>query len=197
MGPQKLQHTIPWPSLLPGVCSSSCPCYLTIWSSAVPFSSCSHSLPASGSFPMSWLFTWHGQSIGTPASVLPVNIQECFSLGWTGLISMHSKLLSRVFSSTTVQKHEFFGVQPSLWLNFHICTWLLENHSFDFMDLCQQSDVSAFCCSVWVCHSFPYKEQVSFNFMAAVTIHGDFGAQENSILFLFHCLFKSLLISIT
>ena len=107
---------------------------------------------------------------------LLMNIQDWSPLGWTGLISMHSKLLSRVFSSTTVQKHEFFGVQPSLWLNFHICTWLLENHSFDFMDLCQQSDVSAFCCSVWVCHSFPYKEQVSFNFMAAVTIPSDFEA---------------------
>ena len=133
-----LQHTrLLCPVLSPVVCSDSCPlswwCYLTISFSITLFSSCPQSFPASGSFPMSRLFTWGGQSISTPASV----IQHWFPLGWTGLNSLQSKWLSRLFSSTTVQKHEFFGAQPSLWLNSHICTWLLENHSFDFLDLCQ------------------------------------------------------------
>ena len=75
------------------------------------------------------------------ASVLPVNIQGWFPLGLTGLISLQSKGLSRVFSSTTIWKHQFFSAQPSVWPNSYICTWLLEN---DYMDLCQQSDVSAF-----------------------------------------------------
>ena len=81
-----------------------------------------------GLFPMSQFFTWGGQSIGVPASasVLPMNIQDWFPLGLTGLISLQSKELSRVFSSTTVQKHQFFNIQPSLWSNFYIHTWLLE-----------------------------------------------------------------------
>ena len=85
-----------------------------------PFSSCPQSFPESESFPMNQLFT-SGQSIGdsTSASVLPVNIQGWFPLGWTGLISLLSKEVSRVFSSTTVLKHRFFGVQPSLWSNSH------------------------------------------------------------------------------
>ena len=84
--------------------------------------------PASGSFPMSWLFISGGQSMGASASasVLPMNIQGLFSLGWTGLISLQSKGLSRDFSSATIPKHQFFGTQPSLWSNYHICTWLLE-----------------------------------------------------------------------
>ena len=94
----------------------------------VPFSSCLQSLPASGSFLMSWLFASRGQSIGTSVSVsvLPKNIQGWFPLGLTGLISLLSKGFSRVFSNTTVQKHQFFGVQPSLSSNSHIHTWLLE-----------------------------------------------------------------------
>ena len=135
--PHELKHFRLLYSLSLGICSNSCPlswwCYLTISSSATHFSICLQSFSASGSFPMSRLFTWGGQSISTPASV----IQHWFPLGWTGLISLQSKWLSRLFSSTAVQKHEFFGAQPSLWLNSHICTWLLENHSFDFMDLCQ------------------------------------------------------------
>ena len=81
-----------------------------------------------GSFPMSWLFASGGQGIGASASalVLPVNIQDWFPLGLTGLISQQSKGLSRVFSNTTVQKHQFFSTQPSLWFNFHIHTWLQE-----------------------------------------------------------------------
>ena len=93
-----------------------------------PFSSCLQYFPASGSFPMSQLFTSGGQSIGASAlaSVLPMNIQGWSPLGLTGLISLLSKGLSRVFSKTTVQKHQFFGAQPSLWYNSHINTRLLE-----------------------------------------------------------------------
>ena len=130
--PHGVQHSrLPYPSPSPGVCSNSWPlsqwCYLTISSSVTPFSSCHHSFPASGSFPVSQLFVSHGQSIGASAlaSVLPVNIQGLFPLGLTGLIYLLSKGLSRVFSSTTIQKHQFFGVQPSLWSNSHIYTWLL------------------------------------------------------------------------
>ena len=117
-------------SLSPGVCSNSCPlclwCYPTISSSVPPFSSCPQSFPASGSFPISQFFASDGQSIGASASVLPMNIQGWFPLGWTGLISLLSKGLSRVFSSTTVWKCQFFGTQLSLWSYSHICTWLLE-----------------------------------------------------------------------
>ena len=93
-----------------------------------PFSSCPQSFPASGSFPMRWLFTSDGQSIGVSASasILTMNVQGWFPLGLTGWISLQSKGLSRVFSNTTVQKHQFFGTQPSSWPNSHIHTWLLE-----------------------------------------------------------------------
>ena len=103
-------------------------CHSTIPSSVVPFSSCPQSLPASKSFPMSQLFAWGGQSIGVSASasVLPMNTQDWSPLGWTGWISLQFKGLSRVFSNTTVQKHQFFSTQLSLWLNSHIHTWLLE-----------------------------------------------------------------------
>ena len=99
-------------------------------SSVVPFSSCPQSLPSSGSFPMSQLFAWGGQSIGVSASAsaLPMNTQHWSPLEWTDWISLQSKELLRVFSSTTVQKHQFFGAQPSLWSNSHICTWLLEKN---------------------------------------------------------------------
>ena len=110
-------------------------CHLTISSSVipfsssvVPFSSCLQSFPASGSFLMSQLFESGGQSIGasTSASVLPMSIQDWFPLGVTGLISLQSKGVSRVFSKTTVQKHQFFSAQPPLWSTSHIHTWLLE-----------------------------------------------------------------------
>ena len=93
-----------------------------------PFSSCLLSFPASGSFPMSWLFASGGQSFGASASasVLSVNVQGWFPLGLTGLISLLSKGLSRVFSNSTVWKHQFFSAQPSLWSSSHICIWLLE-----------------------------------------------------------------------
>ena len=121
---------LPLPVLSPGVCSNSCPlnqwCHPTISSFVVPFSSCLQSFPASGSFPMSWLFVSGGQSIGASASVLPMNIQDWLPLGLTGLISLLFKGLSRVFSSTPVQKYQFFSAQPSLWPNTYIRTWLLE-----------------------------------------------------------------------
>ena len=122
----------PCPSLTPGAYSNSCPstrwCHPAISSSVAPFSSCPQSLPASGSFPMSQLFTWGGQSIGVSASasVLSRDTQDWSPLGWTGWISLQSKGLSRVFSNTTVQKHEFFGTQLSSQSNSHICTTLLE-----------------------------------------------------------------------
>ena len=120
------------PPLSPRVCSNSCSlswwCYLTISSSATPFSFCLQSFPPSVSFPISCLFTSGGQSIRAlaSASVLSMNIQDWFPLGWTGWISLQSNGLSRVFSNTTVQKHQFFSTQPCLWSNFHIHTWLLE-----------------------------------------------------------------------
>ena len=109
----------PYPSLTPRVYPNSCPlsrwCHPSISSSGVPFSSCPQSFPASGSFPMSQLFTSGGQSIGVSASTsdLPMNTQDWFPLGWTGWISLQSKGLSRVFSNTTLQKHQFCGGQPS------------------------------------------------------------------------------------
>ena len=120
------------PSPTPGVYPNSCPssrwCYPAISSSVVPFSSCPQSLPASGSFLMSQLFTWGGQIIGVSASasVLPMNTQDWSPLGWTVWISLQSNGLSRVFSNTTVQKHQFFSAQPSSQSNSHIHTWLLE-----------------------------------------------------------------------
>ena len=111
----RTQHTrLPCPSLSPGACSHSCPlfqwCHPTISFSVTPFSSCPQSFPASESFPMSWLFESGSQIIGdsVSASVLPVNIQGWFLLGLTGLISLQSKGLSRVFSSTAIQKHQVF-----------------------------------------------------------------------------------------
>ena len=123
---------LPSPSLFSWVCSNSCPlsqwCHPTVSFSVALFSFCPQSFPASGSFPIRWLFASGGQSVGTSASasVLPMNIQGWFSLGWTGLVSLLSKGLPTVFSSTRVRKHQFFSTQPSLWSNSHTCTWLLE-----------------------------------------------------------------------
>ena len=119
--PHESQHTSsPCPSPTAGVYPNPCPlsrwCHPTISSSVVPFSSCPQSFPASGSFPMSQLFTSGGQSIrvSVSTSALPMNTQDWSHLGWTGWISLQSKGLSRVFSNTTVQKHQFFGAQLSL-----------------------------------------------------------------------------------
>ena len=122
----------PCPSPTPKVHSNSSPssrwCHPAISSSVVPFSSCPQSLTASGSFPMRQLFAWGGQSFGVSASasVLPRNTQDWSPSGWTGWISLQSKGLSRVFSNTTVQKHQFFGAQLSSQSNSHIHTWPLE-----------------------------------------------------------------------
>ena len=128
--PHEPQHARPpCPSPTPGDCSNSCPlsqwCHLTISSSVIPFSSCLQSFPASGSFPMSQFFASGGQTIGVSASasVLPMNTQDWSPLGWTDWISLQSKGLSRVFSNTTVQKHQFLSTQLSSQSNSHIHTW--------------------------------------------------------------------------
>ena len=130
--PHRLQHArLPCPSPSPGACSNSCPSsswwHPTISSSVVPFSFHLQTFPSSESFLMSQLLVSGSQSIGASASapVLPMNIQGWFPLRLTGLISLQSKGLSRIFSNTTVRKHQFFGTQSSLWSNSHIHTWLL------------------------------------------------------------------------
>ena len=143
---------LPCPLPSPRICSKSCPlsqcCHPTVSSSSViPFSSCPQSFLGSVSFPMCWLFIADGQIIRAlgSASVLSVNIHGWFPLGLTSLISLQSKGLSRVFPSTTVQKHQFFIAWPSLWSNSQISIheyW--KNHSFYCAGLCHQSDVSAF-----------------------------------------------------
>ena len=131
--PRELQHARPpCPSPTPRVHPNSCPsswrCHPAISSSVVPFSSCPQSLPASESFPVSQLFTSGGQSIGasTSASALPMNTQDWSPLGWIDWISLQSKGLSRVFSNTRAQKHQFFCAQLSSQSNSHIHTWPLE-----------------------------------------------------------------------
>ena len=131
--PHELQHPrSPCPSPTPRVHPNPCPlswwCHPTISSSVFPFSSCPQSFPESRSFQMNQLFSSGGQSIGVSASasVLPMNTQDWSPLGWTGWISVQSKGLSRVFSNTTVQKHQFFSAQLSSQSNSHIHTWPLE-----------------------------------------------------------------------
>ena len=131
--PHESQHSrSPCPSQTPGVHPNPCPlsqwCHPGISSSVIPFSSCPQPLLASGSFPMSQLFSLEFWSIGVPASasILPMNTQDLSPSRWTGWISLQSKGLSRVFSNTTVQKHQFFGAQLSSQFNSHIHTWPLE-----------------------------------------------------------------------
>ena len=131
--PHRQQYAnLPCASLSPRVCSSPCPLsrwyHPTISSSVTLFSSYPQSFLAPGPFSVSWLFPSGGQRTGASASasVPPMNIQDWFPLGWTGWISLQSKGLSRVFSNTTAQKHHFFSAQPSLWSNYHICTWPME-----------------------------------------------------------------------
>ena len=131
--PHGLQHArLPCPSPSPRACSNSCPlsqwCHPTILLSVVSLSSCLQSFPESGSFPMSQFFASGGQSIGVSASssVIPMNIQDLFPLRSTDWTSLQSKGLSRVFSNITVQKHQFFRTQRSLWSKTHIHIWLLE-----------------------------------------------------------------------
>ena len=134
------------PPLCPGFCSNACPfcrwCHSTISFSVSHFSFCCQSFPVLGSFPVNWLFASDGQSIGTvvSASVLPMNIQGLFPLALTDFIFLLSKGFSRVFSSTTIWKHQFFSDQPFLWSNYKnygptMILW--KNHSFDYTDFCQ------------------------------------------------------------
>ena len=148
--PHGLQHTrLPCASLSPRVCSNSHPlnqwCYLTILSFATLFSFCLQSFPASGSFPMSRLFASGDQSTGASASasVLPMNIQDWFPLGWAGFISLQSKGLSRGFSSTTIQKHQFFSTQTSLYSLTSVHDYW-KNHSVQFSSVQLLSRVRLF-----------------------------------------------------
>ena len=136
--PHEPQHARPpCPSPTPRVHPSPCPlswwCHPTTSSSVIPFSSYPQPFPASGSFPVSQLFASGGQSIGVSAStsVLPMNTQDWSPLGWTGWISLQSKGISRVFSNMTVQKHQFFSAQLSLYSNSHIHAWPLEKPGLD------------------------------------------------------------------
>ena len=149
--PRGLQHTrLPCPSLPSGACSNSCPlswwCHLTISSSVTPFSSCPQYFPASGSFPMSQLFTLGGQIIAASASasVLPMSIQDWFPFGLTGLISLLSKGSQE---SSPLSQFESISSLAFSFLHGPILTSVHDywkNHSFDYTDLCQSSDVSAF-----------------------------------------------------
>ena len=142
--PHGLQHTrLPCPSPTPRFNPNPCPlcwwCYPTISSSVVPFSSCPQSFLASRSFTMNQSVT-----ASASASVLPMNIQGWFPLGLTDLISLQSEGLSRIFSSTKTPRQQFLDPQPFWLSSSHIRTWLLKKHSFNYRDLCQQSNVSAF-----------------------------------------------------
>ena len=134
--PHRLQCSRPpCPSPTLGVYSNSCPlswwCHPTISSSVIPLSSHLQSFPASGSFQMSQFYTSGGQSIEASASVLPMNIQDWFPLGWTGWISLLSKGLSRIFSNATIQRHQFFSAQLSLCPALTSIHDYWKNHSFD------------------------------------------------------------------
>ena len=149
--PHGLQHTrISCPSPTPRSCSNSCPlsswCHPNISSSVVSFSSCPQSFSGSGAFPMSWFFTSVSQSIGVTVSglVLPMNILGWFSLELPGLVSLLSMGLSIIFSSTTVQKHQFFGLSLLYGPTFKSIHDHWKNRSFDFTDSCWQSTVSTF-----------------------------------------------------
>ena len=146
-----LHHTrLPCPSLSPRVWSDSCPlsqrCYPTISSSATLFFFCLQSFPVSGFFPMSWLFASGGQNIGASASasILPMNIQGSFLLGWTGWISLLSKGLSRDFSNTTFKGINSLALSLLYGPTLTSIHYYWKNNSFDYTDLCQQSDVFAF-----------------------------------------------------
>ena len=158
--PHGLQHTrLPCPSPSPKTSSNSCLlsqwCHPTISSSVVPFSCLQH-FPALGSSPVNQFFTSSGQNIGASVSVLPMSIQGWFPLEWTGWISLQSQRLSRAFSRTTDQKHQFFVVLSSLWSNSHIHTWLLEWKNNKIVILCSSwvENKRVMSCHAWkkLCH---------------------------------------------
>ena len=174
-----LQHAKPpCPSPFSGVCSSSCPlhqwCHPAISSSDALFF-CPQFFPVSGTFPMSCLFISDDQNTGASASVsvLPVNIESWSPLRLIGLICLLYKGLSGVFS-TRVRRHQFFGVLPTLQSISHILRDHCEDHSLDYMNLCRQSNVFAFQHTVYICHSFPAKKQLSSDFMTTVSVCSDF-----------------------
>ena len=181
------------PSSTPGACPNSCPSsswrHPTISSSAVPFSSRLQSFPASGSFQMSQFFTSGGQSIRVSAlaSVLPMNIQDWFPLGWTGWISLLSKGLWRVFSKTAIQKHQFFGAQLSLWSYTHI--YMTTGKSIALTRGTYVGKVTSMLFNMLsgLVIAFLPKSKRIFNSMAAFTVHSDFGAQENKVCHCLHC----------
>ena len=194
--PHGLQHIrLPCPSLSSGGCSNSCPLskrgHPTISSSVILFS-CLQSFPASGSFTMGQFFASSSQSTraSASASVLPTNIQDWFPLGWTGWISLQSKRLSRAFSNNTVQKHLFFfKVQLShpyttTGKTIALTTWTFVGK---VMSLLLNMLSKFVVCCLNMLSSFCSKEKVSFNFMAAVTVRNDFGAQENKACHCFNC----------
>ena len=166
-------------------------CHPTISYSVIPFF-CLQTFQASGSFQMSQFVISHGQSIGVSASasVLPMNIQGWFPLGWTGWISLQSKGLSRVFSSTTVEKHQFFGTQPSLWSNSYIHTTL--HHTGKTIALTRRTFVVKEMSllfnmlSRFVIVFIPRSKHLLISWLQ-VTICSDFGVQENEVFHCFHC----------
>ena len=154
--PHELQHTrLPCPILSPRVCSNSCPlswwCHPVISSSVIPSSSCPQSFPASVPFPMSQLFASGGQRIGASASVLPINPQDWSPLGWTGWISLQSKGFSRVFSNTTVQKHQFLGAE-FLPRSKHLLISWLQSPSAVILEPKKIKSVSVYVVSPSICH---------------------------------------------
>ena len=182
--------SITTPRVYPNSCASSQWCHPAISSSGVPFSSCLQSFPASGSFQMGQLFASGGQTIGVSAStsVLSMNTQDWSPLGWTGWTSLQSKGLSRVFSNTTVQKHQFFGAQLSSQSNSHIHTWLLEKTVAltRWIFVGKLMSLLFNMLSRLVITFFP-KKQASFNLMSAVPICRDFRAPNNKVC---HCFYS-------
>ena len=179
----------PCPSSAPGVHPNSSPssrwCHSTISSSVVPFSSFPRSFPASGSFQMSQLFARGGQSIGVSAatSVLPMNIQDWSHLGWTGWIS-----LQRRDSQESSPTPQFKSINSSA-LSFHVHPYMTTGKTIALTIRTFVGKVMSLFFNMLsrIAHSFSSKEQTSFNFMAAVTICSDFGAQENKVSHSFHC----------
>ena len=176
--PHGLQHArLFCPPVSYRVCSNSRSlsqwCYLTIWSSAAPFSFCLYSFPSWGSFLMCQLFASCGQSIGASASAstLPMIIQGWFPLGLTALICLLSKGFSRIFSNTSIQKHQFFSTQPSLWSNSQHPSMTTGDTIASIIWTFVSKLMSLLFNTLSRFVSFPSKEQTSFNFMATVTIH--------------------------
>ena len=191
--PHELQHTrppclSPTPRVYSNVCLLSQWCHPIISSSVIPFSSCLQTLPATGSFQMSQFFTWGGQSIGVSAStsVLPMNIQDWFPLGWTGWISLQSKGLSRVFSNTTVQKYQFFDSQTFIVQLPHPYMTTGKTIALTIRTFVGKVMSLFFNMLSKFAIAFLPRSKCLFNFMATVIIHSDFGAQEDKVCHCFH-----------